>query len=345
VADPSFGFEQHDNEGPMNKIAIVITACFFASLLLPISPAAPEPETLFITIGSGDFTGVYFPTGLTIAKMINRKRDDYGIRATVESTRGSVFNVNAIMAGYMEFGLIQSDIQYQAFRGLGEWQEKGPRKDLRAVFGIHHESLCLVAAIDSGIETIADLKGKRVSLGNPGSGQYRNSIDALESVGLNPNSDIVPTRVKATEAPRLLQDDRIDAFFCTVGHPSETLREAVSGPRKVRFIPMAGPGVDKLVAENNYYTRTTVPVARFYPGSVNQGDVETFGVFATLCTSVHVPDHVVYSLTKEVFDNFDYFKSQHPAYGGLTKKGMLEGLTAPLHPGAMRYFKETGLIQ
>ena len=340
------GKNEHDSEVTMKKkMTILFIACFFASLLFSASPAELQPDTLFITIGSGDFTGVYFPTGLTIAKMINDKRKEYGIRATVESTRGSVFNVNAIIAGYLEFALVQSDKQYQAVEGLAEWEGKGPQKDLRAVFGIHHESLCLVVAVDSGIEKVTDLKGKRVNLGNPGSGQYRNSLDALESVGLNPDRDILPTKVRAAEAPRLLEDNLIDAFFCTVGHPSDTLREAVSGSRKVRFIPITGPGIDKLIAEKHYYTKTIIPVAQFYPSSENPADVQTFGVIATLCTSVHVPDHVVYVITKEVFDNFDQFKSQHPAYAVLTKKGMLEGLSAPLHSGAMKYFKEAGLMQ
>jgi len=340
------GCEQHGNEVPMKKkLTIFLIVCFFVSSLLIDSSAEIQPEPLFITIGSGDFTGVYFPTGLTITRIINAKHKQNGIRATVESTRGSIFNVNAIMAGYLEFGLVQSDIQFEAVQGLGEWEKKGPQKDLRAVFGVHNESLCLVAAVDAGIEKVADLKGKRVNLGNPGSGQYRNSIDALESFGLNPDTDIISTKVRATEAPVLLQDKRIDAFFCTVGHPSETLREAVSGLRKVRFVPITGPGVDNLIAGKHYYTRTSIPAAQFYSSSENEGDVQTFGVFATLCTSARVPDYVVYLIVKEVFENFDHFKSQHPAYAGLTKKGMLEGLSAPLHSGAMKYFREVGLIQ
>jgi hypothetical protein len=209
------------------------------------------------------------------------------------------------------------------------------------IVGHFHE----VAAVDAGIKTIADLKGKRVNLGNPGSGQYQNAIDALEAVGLDQNTDIVAEKARATEAPRLLQDNRIDAFFCTLGHPSETLREAVAGSRKVRFIPITGPGIEKLIADRNYYTKTILPVAEFYRGAQDPVNVETFGVIATLCTSVHLPDHVVYVVTKEVFGNFDHFRKQHPAYAGLTKEGMLEGLTAPLHPGAIKYFKEAGLVQ
>ena len=276
--------------------------------------------------------------------MINGKREEYGVRAAVESTPGSVFNVNAVMAGYLEFGLVQSDKQYQAVEGLAEWSNKGPQEELRAVFGIHQESVCLVAAVDAGIETMADLKGKRVNLGHPGSAQHLNAIDALESAGLNPDSDILAQKVKASEAPLLLQDNRIDAFFCTVGHPNEILKEAVSGSRKVRFIPITGHGIDKLVTDRKYYTKTTIPVAEFYPDAEDPVNVETFGVVATLCTSAHVPDYVVYVITKELFDNFDHFKRQHSAYADLTKEGMLEGLSAPLHPGALKYYKEAGLM-
>ena len=330
----------------MNKKTIItFIACFVAGSIFHTSPAELQAETVFVTIGSGDFTGVYFPVGLTIAKMINLRRNVYGIRATVESTRGSVFNLNSIMAGYLEFGLAQSDIQYQAVKGLAEWAIKGPQEQLRAVFSVHHESVCLVAAVDAGIKTIADLKGKKVNLGNPGSGQYQNSIDALQAEGLNLKSDIYAEKVKAAEAPVLLQDNRIDAFFCTVGHPSETLQNATTGERKVRFIPISGPGIDQMIADKNYYTQTTVPVAQFYPGAESPSDLKTFGVIATLCTSSKIPDNVVYTITKEVFDNFADFKRQHPAFRDLAKEDMLKGLTAPLHPGAVKYFKEIGLLQ
>jgi hypothetical protein len=326
------------------KIIALILSVLWGGILFDTAPAEPRAETRFVTIGSGDITGVYYPTGLTIAKMINDKRHAYKVRAAVESTRGSVFNLNAILAGYLEFGLAQSDKQYQAVNGLAEWEKRGPQKNLRAVFSLHHESVNLVAAVDAGIRSIADLKGKRVNLGNPGSGQYRNAVDALESVGLNTYRDISPEKAKASEAPRLLQDNRVDAFFCTLGHPSETLKEAVSGPRKVRFVPIAGEGIGRLIEERTYYTKTILPVAEFYGGAVDAVNVETFGVMATLCTSILVPEYVVYVITREVFENFDHFKKQHPAYGSLTKEGMLKGLSAPLHPGAMKYFKEAGLM-
>ena len=212
----------------MKKVFIVSLAVIFGfALVMGCAPeekakteetAAETPaKTTFVTIGTGGITGVYYPTGGAIARIVNRKKDEYGIRATVESTGGSVFNVNAVMAGDLEFGVVQSDRQFQAINGMAEWEDKGKQEDLRAVFTIHPESITLVAAVDANIETIQDLKGKRVNIGNPGSGQRQNSIDALTAVGIDYESDLTAESVKAAEAPGLLQDGRIDAFFYTVG--------------------------------------------------------------------------------------------------------------------------------
>ena len=327
------------------QITIFLTACLIATGLFSAVPGDLQAEEVFITIGGGDVSGVYFPAGLAIAKMINDRRSEYHVRATVEATMGSTFNVNAIMAGYLDFGLAQSDIQYHAVNGLVNWAKKGPQKELRAVFSIHHEPLTLVAAVDKGIQSIADLRGKRVSLGNPGFTQHRIVVDALKAAGLDPKGDISPQEVFASEAPALLEDNRIDAYFFTVGHPSETIRMALSNEREARIVPISGPAIDKLVANHPYYIKSVIGVKRLYPGLAGQlVEVATFGVVATLCTSARVSEEVVYSLTKIVFENFDEFRRQHPAFLGLTKKSMREGLTAPLHPGAIKYYREVGLM-
>lgn len=327
-------------------MTILLAVCFIASGLLNAHADEIQAKEVYITIGGGDFTGVYFPTGLAIAKMINERRPAYHIRATVESTPGSVFNLNAIMAGFMEFGLTQADKQYQAVNGLDEWAKKGPQKELRSVFSIYHEPLTLVAAVDAGIKSIADLRGKRVSLGNPGHSQRRIVVDALETTGLDPKRDFLPLTVPADDAPALLEDDRIDAYFFAVGHPSETIRKALSGKRKTRIIPISGPGIDKLVADKSFYTKSRIQVRQLYPGLKEpQEDVDTFGVNATLCTSISVPEEVVYSLMSVVFENFDEFRRQHPALAYLTKEGRLKGLSAPFHPGAQKYFREVGLMK
>jgi TRAP transporter TAXI family solute receptor len=321
-------------------LSITIAVAITLVGLLGKGTADVQAKNTFVAIGTGDITGVYYPTGRAIAKIINQKRKEYGIRCAVESTRGSVFNVNAVMTGDLEFGVVQSDRQYQALKGMAEWKDKGPQKDLRAVFSIHPESVTLVAAVDAGINDIKDLKGKRVNIGNPGSGHRQNAIDALEAVELNFESDMQAEQVKAAEAPGLLQAGRIDAFFYTVGHPSVAFKETTAGARKVKFVTITG--IDSLLSKYPYYAKSFVPV-KLYPGAQNDSDVETFGVKATFVTSVKVPENVVYVVTKEVFENFDSFKKLHPAYAVLTKKAMLEGLSAPLHDGAMMYYKEAGL--
>ncbi len=326
----------------MKRFFVIATAlCFVVVLVATLTPVPVQAKATFVTIGTGGITGVYYPTGGAIAKMVNKKRKEYGIRATVESTGGSVFNVNAIMAGDLEFGVVQSDRQYQAIRGLAEWKDKGPQKNLRAVFTIHPESITLVAADDAHIKTIQDLRGKRVNIGNPGSGQRQNSIDALTNAGIDYTKDLKAEGVKAAEAPGLLQDGRIDAFFYTVGHPSGAIKEATAGARKVHFVPIIA--VDKLLSEYPYYARAKI-LKKLYPGATNTEDVATFGVKATFVTSAKVSDKVVYAITKEVFDNFDAFKALHPAYQVLTPEDMLTGLSAPIHPGALRYYEEAGMV-
>ena len=317
---------------------------FMLNLVLFIcaAPVLSAAKTTFVTIGTGGITGVYYPTGGAIARIVNKKSQEYGIRATVEPTGGSVFNVNAVMAGDLEFGVVQSDRQYQAVKGMAKWKCKGPQKDLRAVFTIHAESITLVAADDSGINTIQDLKGKRVNIGNPGSGQRQNSIDVLASAGIDYENDLQAEGLKAALATGLLQDGRIDAFFYTVGHPNGAIKEVTAGKRKVHFVPLTG--VDKLLAKYPYYAKATIPI-KLYPGATNKADVETFGVKATFVTSAKVPDNVVYAITKEVFDNFEAFKKLHPAFQVLTKKNMLEGMSAPIHHGAAKYYVEANLAQ
>jgi len=322
-------------------LSIAFVLCLGLAVGLTAMPVDAQAKTKFVTIGTGGITGVYYPTGGAIAKMVNAKRDEYGIRATVESTGGSAFNVNAVMAGDLDFGVVQSDRQYQAINGLAEWEGK-PQEKLRAVFSIHPEAITLVAGADTGITAIKDLKGKIVNIGNPGSGQRQNSIDALTAVGLNYESDLQAEGVKAAEAPSLLQDGRLDAFFYTVGHPAGAIKEATAGKRKVRIVSIDAPAIDDMIKEKPYYARAMIPV-QFYEGAVNDADVPTFGVKATFVTSADVADDVVYAITKEVFENFEDFKKLHPAYGVLTKQGMLEGLSAPIHPGAMKYYKEVGL--
>ena len=299
-------------------------------------------DQTFVTIGTGAVTGVYYPTGGAICRMINNQSELYGIKATVESTAGSVYNVNAVLSGDLDFGVVQSDRQYQAVHGEAEWAEQGPQTTLRSVFSIHAESVTLIASVKSDIEDIDGLRGKRVNIGNPGSGTLQNSRDVLSAFGLS-EEDIQAEYIKAIEAPSLLQDERIDAFFYTVGHPSGAVKEATSGRVQVRIVPISGPRLNDFIKDLPYYTKTGILI-KHYPKALNDRDVDSFGVRSTLVTSEMISEDIVYAITKEVFDHFETFKTLHPAYEDLTKESMLTGLSAPIHPGALRYYQESGLI-
>lgn len=324
----------------------ILFAVLLVTLIAGLAAAGGQGEAddsgpVFATIGTGGVTGVYYPAGGAISRMVNANREEYGIRASVESTGGSVFNINAVLTGDLEFGIAQSDRQYQALNGMAEW-DGNAQSELRSVFSLHPESITLIASVDSDIEGVADLAGKRVNIGNPGSGQLQNSLDVLSAFGLT-EDDIDAEQVGAVEAPSLLQDGRIDAFFYTVGHPNGNITEATSGRREVRIVDIVGPGVDELLAELPYYAEAMIP-ADFYPQAANDTDATTMGVKATLVSSTAVSDDVVYAITKEVFENLDEFTSLHPAFGVLTQENMLQGLSAPIHAGALRYYEEAGLV-
>jgi TRAP transporter TAXI family solute receptor len=322
----------------MKRATILSTILLFAILT-----ASDAFTRTFVTIGTGGVTGVYYPTGGAISRMVNQKSKEYGIKATVESTAGSVYNINAVLSGDLEFGVAQSDRQYQAYNGLAEWAQAGPQKDLRAVFSIHPESITLIASATSGVKSVKDLEGKKVNIGNPGSGQLQNSKDVLEAAGVSLDA-INAEQVKAVEAPGLLQDEKIDAFFYTVGHPNGNIKEATSGRIKVNIIPITGQGIDALLQKHSYYARAVIP-AKFYPSATSQGDVHSIGVKATFVASSKLDENIVYALTKEVFDNLEAFKKLHPAYGVLTEENMLQGLSAPIHKGALKYYREADLVK
>jgi hypothetical protein len=321
----------------MNGLRLLLILSIPSLLLFS---ACGGDRATFVTIGTGGVTGLYYPTGGAIARMINQKQDRYGIKMTVESTAGSVYNINAVLSGDLEFGVAQSDRQYQAYHGLAEWAAQGPQQDLRSVLSIHPESITLIAAQQSGIGKIADLRGQRVNLGNPGSGQLQNSRDVLRAAGLT-EDDLTAEYVKAVEAPALLNDGRIDAFFYTVGHPNGNIKEATAGRIKVFIVPIRGAGVDAMVRELPYYAPSAIS-ASFYPKAANTEDIQTVGVKATLVTSASVDADIVYIITREIFEQIEEFKGLHPAYQVLTRENMLRGLSAPLHPGALRYYRESG---
>ena len=304
--------------------------------------AALAQDQTFIAIGTGGVTGVYYPTGGAICRLVNRDRAEHGIRCGVESTGGSVFNINAIRGGEVEFGVAQSDWQYHAYNGTSRFEEQGPFEDLRAVFSVHPEPFTVVARADAGIETFEDLQGKRVNVGNPGSGQRGTMEVLMEAMGWTMDDFAVASELQAAEQSQALCDNNIDAMIYTVGHPSGSIQEATTACDSV-LVDVANDAVDMLVEENPFYRTATIP-GGMYRG--NPEDTQTFGVGATFVTHADVSDEVVYTVVSAVFENLDQFKSLHPAFANLDPEQMAnDGLSAPLHAGAERYFREAGLIE
>jgi uncharacterized protein len=323
---------------PIRAMAFGLTT---GALLLAGSLAGASAET-FITIGTGGVTGVYYPTGGAICRLVNKDRSEHGIRCSVESTGGSVYNVNTMRAGELDMGVVQSDVQYNALNGQGEeFEGAGPFEDLRAVFSVHAEPFTVLARADSGIETFDDLKGKRVNVGNPGSGQRATMEVLMEAKGWTMDDFALASELKSAEQAQALADNKIDAIVFTVGHPSGSIQEATTTV-DARLIPVTGPEVDKLVESNPYYSKAVIP-GGMYAGT--DQDVETFGVKATFVSSAAVPEEVVYAVTSAVFENFEDFTKLHPAFANLNKEEMVsEALSAPLHAGAEKYYKEAGLM-
>jgi hypothetical protein len=303
---------------------------------------AVSAQETFITIGTGGVTGVYYPTGGAICRLVNRGRSDHGIRCGVESTGGSVFNINAIRNGELEFGVAQSDWQYHAYNGTSRFEEQGAFEGLRAVFSVHPEPFTVVARADAGIETFEDLKGKRVNVGNPGSGQRGTMEVLMDEMGWTMDDFAVASELQAAEQSQALCDNNIDAMVYTVGHPSGSIQEATTACDSV-LVDVDNEATQALVDENPFYRVATIP-GGMYRG--NDEDTTTFGVGATFVTSDAVSEDVVYEVVKAVFENIDQFRSLHPAFANLDPEEMAQdGLSAPLHAGAEKYYREAGLIE
>lgn len=299
-----------------------------------------QSQQKFISIGTGGVTGVYYPTGGAICRLVNKGRKKHGIRCSAESTGGSIYNINTVRAGELEFGVAQSDWQYHAYNGTSKFKDQGAYKDLRAVFSVHPEPVTIIASDGSGVNNITDLKGKRLNIGNPGSGT-RGTWEVLEAALGWKRSDLkLASEMKSAETGQAVCDGKIDAYFWLVGHPSALTQESLA-TCDAHLVNATGPAIDKLVADNSYYRTATIPAGMYN----NKEDVTTFGVGATFVSSATVPNDVVYVVVKAVFENFDQFKKLHPAFGHLDPKEMIrDGLSAPLHDGAVKYYKEKGWL-
>ncbi|MEM7751460.1 MAG: TAXI family TRAP transporter solute-binding subunit [Pseudomonadota bacterium] len=313
-----------------------------AATVAAVGAAGPAvAQQKFISIGTGGVTGVYYPTGGAICRLVNRERKKHGIRCSAESTGGSIYNINTIRNGELEFGVAQSDWQYHAYNGTSKFKDKGAFKKLRAVFSVHAEPVTIIARQDSGIGNITDFKGKRVNIGNPGSGTLGTYEVIEKAMGWKRGDLKLAAQMKSSETAKAVCDGKIDAYFWLVGHPSALTQESIASCA-TKLVNAQAPAIDKLVADNPYYRVATIPAGMYN----NKEDIKTFGVGATFVTSSDVPEKVVYTVVKGVFENFDNFKKLHPAFKHLKAEEMIkDSLSAPLHAGAAKYYKEKGWMK
>jgi len=322
----------------LKRIGLTLCAAIAAALLAPTAFAQQK----YLTIGTGGVTGVYYAAGGAICRLVNKDRAKHGIRCSVESTGGSVFNVNTIKAGELDLGVAQSDVQYNASKGQGQFKEAGAFGDLRAVMSLHPEPFTVLARKEANAKSFADMKGKKFNVGNPGSGTRASLEELIAAMNWKLSDFALASELKADEHGPALCDGKIDGFFYGVGHPSANIQDPTT-TCGAKLVSITGPAVDKLVKEKPYYAYASIP-GGLYPG--NPDETKTYGVLATLVSSSKVPADTVYVVVKAVFDNFDEFKKLHPALANLKPEDMVKnGNSAPLHEGAARYYKEKGWLK
>lgn len=323
----------------MKRFALKATLMTAAAAVM--IPAASAQQN-FITIGTGGVTGVYYPAGGAICRLVNKDRKDHGFRCSVESTGGSVANINLIRTGEIEFGVTQSDWQFHGIKGTKAFEKQGAMPELRAVFSLHPEPFTILARKEANIKSFDDLKGKRVNIGNPGSGTVASLDELLKAMGRERSFFSLASELRPDEHGAALCDNKIDAFFYGVGHPSANIQDPTTSCGAL-LVPITGKAVDGLVKANPYYAYADIPGGLY---ANNPNPTRTYGVKATLVTSAKVSDQAVYTVVKAVFDNFEEFKKLHPALANLKPQDMIaDGNSAPLHPGAARYFREKGLLK
>ncbi len=301
--------------------------------------SAVQAEEKFVTIGTGGQTGVYYVAGQSICRFVNRGAADHGIKCNAPASGGGVANVNGIRSGEFNFGIMQSDHQYKALNGVAPFEKEGAMQDIRAVFSLQSEVFTILARRDANIASFDDLKGKRVNIGNPGSGQRDTLEEIMQVKGWDRSAFALAAELKPAEQASALGDNNIDAMTYFVGHPNGAIQEATTTTDAV-LVPVTGAEIDKLLAAKSYYTKADIP-GGLYKG--NDAPTPSIGGKAVLSTSANASPDVVYQLVKSVFDNIDRFKRLHPAFADLKEEDMIKvGLSAELHEGAVRYYKERG---
>lgn len=311
-----------------------------SALLVPAPARAAEK---LLTLGTGGITGVYYPAGGAICRLVNRARKEHGYRCAVESTGGSINNLEAVREGELNMGMAQSDWMYHALVGDQLFADRGPDNKLRALFALHPEPFTVLTRKESNINSFDQLKGKRLNIGNPGSGMRATMEELMRLKGWSDKSFSEAAERKIADQGPALCDKKIDAMIYAAGSPNGAVQQATM-LCDVRIVGVEGADVDEFIRKNPFYSYATIP-GGMYRGNPN--DIRTFGVSSVLFASEEMDPEAVYQVVKSVFENLDNFKTLHPVFATLDANSMVSGAmsVAPLHPGAVRYYRERGLIK
>jgi len=326
----------------LRRIRLVVAA--LTTMLLGVAIIHPDTaragDEVFASVGTGELNGVYYPVGKAICEIVNRDLSIDGVRCSPETTPGSVYNIHAIQSGELEFGIVQADVNFNAYKGEGAWVGK-PFLDLRSVLSLYPELVTVMARADSDIHDLAGLAGRRVNVGSRGTG-IRATWDAIEEeLGWRDNERVRPVGMRADTTISALCSGAIDANMLIIGHPSPLVK-AQQAACAINLVAITGPAIDKLLHQHLYYQREAIP-ANLYE---LPADVPTFGGRAALVTSASADTRVVAVVAKEVLGHLAELRTLHPALARLRPSQMVkDGLTAPLHPGAEQVYRQMGLIE
>lgn len=321
---------------------LAFVVCLSSLCLLAAPSSAPAAERL-LTLGTAGVTGVYYPAGGAICRLVNRGRKDHNLRCMVESTGGSISNLEGLRAKELDFGLVQSDWLYHAYNGTEVFKDQGENTNLRVLFALHSEPFTILTRSDSDIKSFSDLKGKRVNMGTTGSGMKATIDELMRIKGWGENSLKITPDLKTQDQAQALCTGKTDAIIYALGHPNAAVQQ-ITSMCDTRVVGFSGPEVDKFIKKYPFYAYTTIPGGMYLH---NKDAVKTFGVKAVVVANSELENEVAYEVTKSVFDNLDNFRTLHPVFATLNADNMVGDVQniAPFHPGAARYFKERGLLK
>ena len=319
-----------------------VKAAAFICVLLSLHACTVVQYRPDVAIGTGRAGGVYHPLGDSVCRLFNLDVAQRGLRCAAYTSAGPIANVDALRARRIDIGIVESDILADAVTGKGQFASRGADPALRVLFTGETEAFTIVARRDRGIRNVADLRGKRVNVGSPGSGERVSMDRVMAALGFAPNDFRIARELPIAEQHDAFCTDALDASVYLVRHPNGRVDDAVRTCGGV-LVDVSGPEIGRLLLQHPEYSLSVIP-ANTYPS--NSQAVSTLGVRTAVITTTRLPESVAYEITKALFENIDDFRRLHPDFASLSPNDMVPPATvAPIHPGAARYYRDRGWLR